>query len=148
LQCIAHEMDMRVVPIDDRAVHPNFIGFFHPLARSPIGRFPFHHCLAADRDRENAALVPARLDAVRGGGGSHLRTGLRSIIPCKVGKEQGIWRKRADFMKTGRQSRNDFNALRLISLLKLSGNFSRLAGKQQGIIFDQLGRCASAVIDG
>ena len=64
LQCIAHEMDMRVVPIDDRAVHPNSIGFFHPLARSPIGRFPFHHCLAADRDRENAALVPAWMHCV------------------------------------------------------------------------------------
>src|ERR1700745_2130209 len=76
LQCIAHEMDMRVVPIDDRAVHPNFIGFFHPLARSPICRFPFHHCLAADRDREKAALVRARLDALRGGGCSPDRTSL------------------------------------------------------------------------
>src|SRR4029077_12788042 len=79
LQCIAHEMDMRVVPIDDRAVHPNFIGFFHPLARSPIGRFPFHHCLAADRDRENAALVPARLDALRGGPG-RIRTSNQTVM--------------------------------------------------------------------
>src|SRR5690349_19581026 len=59
LQCIAHEMDMRVVPIDDRAVHPNFVGFFHPLARSPIGRFPSHHCLAANRDiRSQHRLSP------------------------------------------------------------------------------------------
>src|SRR6516164_6746035 len=70
LQCIAHEMDMRVVPIDDRAVHPNFIGFFHPLARSPIGRFPF----------------PARLDALRGGPG-RIRTSNQTVMSGPVSPE-------------------------------------------------------------
>jgi hypothetical protein len=47
-----------------------------------------------------------------GGGGSQIRTRLHSKIPCKTGKSREFAGKPADFMKTGLQFCNNFNALR------------------------------------
>jgi hypothetical protein len=50
---------------------------------------------------------------LRGCGGSHVRAGLWLRIPCKRGKSREFSGERADFMKTGAQSCNNFNALEL-----------------------------------